>query len=242
VKNILLNFLLFILVFTYIDNNTVYGKKTEIEEKTNNQKEKIFEKNIYGVGFEIGNSIIPSFFLDLFTKANHSTYISPSTGIKFIYRKNKIDYILKGTYWYMNLKDGVYLENGGVWSGADYLRFENLSFYYIQASIYYNKKINKRLNLYYGGGLGFGYVGGKISSTKATGCTIDNYDKEENGGCSWSLENKDYENLWFPKIMGALEISIGLKYKIEDNIYIKGETGIFLPGFLKITFSIEYYF
>jgi hypothetical protein len=201
-----------------------------------------------GVGFEVRENVIPKFFLGLFLKGSHPI-VSPSYSLRFIIRAKKVDIIIKGSYWNVDPKDGVYLSGTYDWGLADYVNFKKFKFYWAQLSLLWKKKISDGFYFTYGGGVGVGYLDTELYTTPAQGCTPSNYENVSTStrylGSKYCYRDT-YKEFWtsqsVPKGMAIFEGTVGLRYDVSKDVTLKFETGLLLPGFLHTTLAVEYIF
>jgi hypothetical protein len=215
---------------------------------SNDEPEKY--QNKIGIGLELDYNMVPQSFLKVFLQGAHDVK-STAVGARFIIRKKHVDIIFKGAMWKVNPPNGVWSTNGEDWADTDYMEFENITYYYGQVSFMWNYQLFSgpltKLFFTYGGGVGAGYVDGKVYSTPTSGtCTSSNYQDATIGGATngcWAPSGlsveEDMDN-W--RIMGALELSMGLRLDITEMLSIKGEVGLFLPGLIHGTLAVEFYF
>lgn len=198
----------------------------------------------FGFGAEFRMNVVPEFFLNLFLRAAHEVK-SPSFAGKFIYRTRTTDVVIKGAYWDIQAPDGNWMGINHDWEDMDYVEFKNFRFAWGQISVMWNQPLITGLYFIYGGGIGAGAVLGDIYTTPAYGCTADNWRDASTTpliGCWHSSLDPDREKEDIPRVMAALEATVGLRYDLFSNVSFKLETGLFLPGFWHVTGSVELLF
>jgi len=198
----------------------------------------------FGFGAEFRMNVVPEFFLNLFMRAAH-TVQSPSLAGKLIYRTRNTDVIFKGAYWDIQAPDGNWMGINHDWEDMDYVEFKKFRFAWGQISVICNQPLITGLYFIYGGGIGAGAVLGDIYTTPAYGCTADNWRDASTlpgFGCWHSSLDPNREKEDIPRVMAALEATVGLRYDLFANVSFKLETGLFLPGFWHVTGSVELLF
>lgn len=198
----------------------------------------------FGFGVEFRQNMVPEFFLNLFMRAAHEVN-TPSYAMKFIYRTKNTDVIIKGSYWAINAPDGNWMGIGHDWEDMEYTEFKDFRFAWGQVNVMWNQPLITGLYFIYGGGIGAGAVMGDIYTTPAYNCTADNWRNATTnplGGC-WHMNNSpEREKEDVPRVMAALEATLGLRYDLFSNVSFKLETGLFLPGFWHLSASVELLF
>jgi hypothetical protein len=213
----------------------MHGESSDVKES---------KKPQFGLGFELQTSYVPEFFLHIALRGAHDTK-GNGFGFRGIYRTKNVDVIAKFSYWKIDAPNGVWLGITGDWYEADYVEFVDFGLAYLEISATWNTKIAENIYFIYGGGIGGGVILGDIYTTPANGgCTADNFQNvSTNGtGCSYSTTDFRREKEDLPPGMGSLTGFIGLRYDITNNITVKSELAIFLPGFLRGTVALEFLF
>ncbi|MBU1218404.1 hypothetical protein KKF34_06465 [Myxococcota bacterium] len=215
------------------------------------QEEGTVFKRKFGFGGQFTYNWVPEFWLHIAVKGAHDVSDS-SFGGRFIYRTKNADVTFKLMYWKINQPSGIWLGINHDWADAEWTEFDNLQFLYGEIAVTWNTKLvslfNGRSNLFfiYGFGIGGGTVMGDVYTTPAYGCTADNYkDPQPTGSpsaCTYTPASSEREKEDIPRAMGALEAFIGLRLDLMDMLSLKGELGIFLPGFLQASLAVEFYF
>jgi len=198
----------------------------------------------FGLGAEFRVNYVPEFFLNTLMRAAHEVK-SPAYSLKFIYRTKNTDVILKGSYWSINAPDANWMGINHDWEDMEYTEFKNFKFAWGQINVVWNQPLITGLYFIYGGGIGAGAVMGDIWTTPAYGCTSDNWRDVSTTpmiGCWHSSLDPEREKEDIPRVMAALEASVGLRYDLFANVSFKLETGLFLPGFWHLSGSVEIMF
>ncbi|MBU1241470.1 hypothetical protein KKF84_12510 [Myxococcota bacterium] len=226
----------------------VVGSEPRGATSENQSVWEILKGKRYGIGLDVQFNYVPRAFLSLFMDASH-TVASPAAALRLLMRTKHLDVIVKGAMWNVSPPDGVYLSKGYDWSTADYASFDSIHFYYMEVALLWKKLLAPSLYLTWGGGLGGGWITGKMHTTAAQGCRPGNYDNISTShtwlGSDYCYRD-NYREFWntesFPAIMGMIEGTVGLRYDVTDHLTMKLETGLFLPGFIHFSFALEYIF
>ncbi len=195
----------------------------------------------FGLGAEYRVNMVPEFFLNLFLRAAHPVQ-SSAYGLKFIYRTKNTDVIFKGMYWDIQAPDGNWLGINKDWDSMEYVEFVDFRFAWGQVNVVWNEPLITGLYFIYGFGVGAGAVMGDIYTTPAYGCNADNWREPSSGGCVHLPNSPEREKEDVPRVMAALEATMGLRYDLLPNLSFKLETGLFIPGFWHVTGSVEFLF
>lgn len=214
---------------------------------------------LYGIGLNYQFLIVPQFFLKAFLRAaksdDHNLY-RHGFGAHFVRRKKNLDIVVRLMMGFMMSEkdDGNYLGRGHEWDETDYTEFHDLNFLWADVTFIYNWEVAKNFYLGAGGGIGLGWVMGKIYTTASTGCTSSNYDdctlcRPTNSTCTTSncdrdsiKQHPDREKAKVPPVLPALNGVFSMRYDIFRHLSARVQAGIFLPGFFMTNVSLEYLF
>ena len=197
----------------------------------------------YGFGFEVHTNYVPEWFLHIAMRGAHDV-IGSGFGATVMMRTKNVDIALKGMYWKIDAPNGIYLGINHDWVDAEYTTFKDFGLAYLEFSATWNTHVMGNLYFIYGFGIGGGVVLGEIQTTPAYGCTSDNFKNPgtSNTSACWYNPAGPWEDEDIPPGMGMLEVFGGLRYDVMENITVKAEVGIFLPGFLRGTLGLEFLF
>ncbi len=214
---------------------------------------------LYGIGLNYQLLVVPQFFLKAFLRAaksnSHHLY-RHGFGAHFVRRKKNLDMIVRLMFGFMMSEkdDGNYLGRGHDWDEVDYTEFHNLNFLWADITFIYNWEVAKNFYLGVGGGIGLGWVMGKVYTTGSEGCTSSNYDnctacRPAGAVCTSSKcdrdsfrNNPDREKARVPPVLPALNGVFSMRYDIWRHMSARVQTGIFLPGFWTTNVSVEWVF
>lgn len=215
---------------------------------------------LYGVGLNYQLLVVPQFFLKAFLRAaksnSHHLY-RHGFGAHFVRRKKNLDMIVRLMMGFMMSEkdDGNYLGRGHEWNEVDYTEFHNLNFLWADVTFIYNWEVAKNFHLGLGGGIGLGWVMGKVYTTGSEGCTSSNYDdctacRPAGADCTSSKCTRDSlktndanrEKARVPPVLPAINGVFSMRYDIWRHMSARVQTGIFLPGFWMTNVSLEWVF
>jgi hypothetical protein len=129
----------------------------------------------YGVGARLRWVSVPAWMLNLFTKKN-VPLSSWAAAAEFFRRKGEFDFIVSVGFQSLSPGDGNWLGRGHDASiDTDYVQFNGLGFWGVDASFVWHTYFNDWVGLHYGAGLGLGIVTGQMLRTSnGSGCTEAN--------------------------------------------------------------------
>ncbi len=210
--------------------------------------------------------IVPHFLLAGFLEAakspSHSLY-KHGFGLHFSRRKKALDMVVRLMFGFMmgSGDDGNWLGKDHDWNELDYTEFHDLNFLWADVTFIYNWEVAKNFYLGVGGGIGLGWVMGKVyttpSSLNGTGtpCDSSNYSDcsqchPSGAQCSSSsckraslVNNPDREKSGsVPPVLPALNGVFSMRYDFWRHMSARLNTGIFLPGFFSFDLSLEWIF
>ncbi len=210
--------------------------------------------------------IIPHFLLGAFLEAakspNHNLY-RHGFGLHFSRRKKALDMVVRLMFGFMlsSKDDGNWLGKGHDWDELDYTEFHDLNFLWADITFIYNWEVAPHFFLGVGGGVGLGWVMGKVyttpSSLNGTGTPCDSTNYKDcstchpsgaqcsSGSCDRAslVNNPDREKSGnVPPAMIALNGVFSMRYDFWRHMSARFNTGIFLPGFFSFELSLEWIF
>lgn len=221
---------------------------------------------LWTVGANYQFLIVPHFLLAGFLEAakspSHNLY-RHGFGLHFSRRKKALDMVVRLMFGFMmsSSDDGNWLGKGHDWNELDYTEFHDLNFLWADVTFIYNWEVAKNFFLGVGGGIGLGWVMGKVyttpSSLNGTGtpCDRSNYDncsqchpsgaQCSSGSCGRAslINNPDREKSGsIPPVLPALNGVFSMRYDFWRHMSARFNTGIFLPGFFSFELSLEWIF
>jgi len=221
---------------------------------------------VFGVGLNYQFLIVPQFFLKAFLRAAKSDDHNPyrhGFGAHFLRRKGNLDIVVRLMFGFMMSKsdDGNWLGRGHDWDELDYTEFHDLNFLWADVTFIYNWEIFKNFYIGAGGGIGLGWVMGKVYTTESyyegtpgSPCSGSNYDNcrqchPSGVSCSSNSCPRDglkthpnREKAKVPPVLPALNGVLSLRYDIWRHLSARLTTGIFLPGMWMMDMSVEWLF
>jgi hypothetical protein len=226
-------------------------------------KNQEWPEKMYGIGVVGNYNIFPQALLRAFTlaaKEKNFHVHSWAAGLQFVVRwLKKADVTVRLMFQSYGLKDGNWLGSGHDWDEMDYTEFHTMNFLFMDVSGTGYTKLAKQFYLAYGGGVGLGWVMGKVytSSSYTNGiagsaCSRSNYSDPSQchpvgvtcskGGCKQSDLTSQHEKEAVPPAMAALNLHLGLRYDFFRHLSMKFETGLFLPGFWYFQLALTAFF
>ncbi|MCP4449280.1 MAG: hypothetical protein GY811_28700 [Myxococcales bacterium] len=178
----------------------------------------------HGVGLRLRYIFLPQGLIELFMEHAPSGVSQKGFGFDYVRRKKDFEFSVGFEYDTLSPDDGYFVERGGNPRNegtTDFIEFDGLSWYTIDAAIVYHHALSSLVSLRYGGGLGFGIVKGDIISTDSQ-CTGDDL---QGGDCSKTgpefAEKEDFFR--YPPVFNVLG---GVQLTPGDNVAINFEIGM----------------
>lgn len=127
------------------------------------------------IGVRVRGLFVPRSFFNPYLQAATSME-SFSTGIEYVWKRDKFDVVTSLDFSWLPVKDGNYLANNHPANlDTKYVEFRNLSFLSADVSVIGHNLLTSWLEIRYGGGLGLGVVFGDVLVTNNwTMCTAEN--------------------------------------------------------------------
>lgn len=176
----------------------------------------------HGVGLRLRYIFVPKGLIELFMEEASSGVSQPGFGLDYVRRKKNFEFSVGFEYDNLSPEDGYFVERGGnpLQAGTtDFIRFDGLSWFTIDASIVYHQPLSSLISLRYGGGLGFGIVRGDIISQDAL-CVGNDI---QGGDCQAVGPEEEEDFFRFPPVFNLLG---GLQFTPADNFAINLEIGM----------------
>jgi hypothetical protein len=207
---------------------------------------------VYGVALRGRWISVPSWTLDLFTKAN-VPLSSYHVGAEFFRRKGDYDLVLGLSYQNMSPPDGNWLGRGKDASiDTDFVQFRDLAIISFDVGFVWHQAFTEWAGMHYGGGVGLGVVTGKILRTSSAGCTDDNIgnlaqchpnvdpfteaglQRTEGGGADTPSSPHRFKEGSVPSVVPVLNIILGVDFKIPTipGVEVRIDGGFFDAFFL----------
>jgi opacity protein-like surface antigen len=127
----------------------------------------------HGVGLRLRYVFVPKGLIQLFMEEAAGGMGNPGFGLDYIRRKGNFEFSVGFEYDKLSGTEGYYVESGGSALKAgttDFVEFDSLSWFTVDASFVYHHPLSKLVSLRYGGGIGLGYVSGEVIKTDSI-CT-----------------------------------------------------------------------
>ncbi len=192
----------------------------------------------HGVGLRLRYVFFPKSMLELFMEEAASGMGHGGFGLDYVRRKGDVEISVGFEYDKLGPDDGYYVERGGdpMQAGTtDFVEFDGLGWFTIDASIVYHYPLTKQVALRYGGGIGFGIVSGDVieSDARCTGPDL------QGGDCSITGPqiNEKQDFFRYPPVFN---LQGGVQFTPHKDVRINLELGlrtIFYTGL-----SAQYFF
>ena len=196
------------------------------------------DKVKHGVGLRLRYVFVPKGLVELFMEHAASGVSQTGFGLDYVRRKKNFEFSVGFEYDKLSPDDGYYVERGGNPQQAgttDYIEFDGLSWYTIDASVMYHQPLTPMISLRYGGGLGFGIVTGDIVSSDAR-CVGDDLQGGDCGITGPEIGKKE-DFFRYPPVFNVIG---GVQFTPADNVAINVELGMRTVFFTGI--SGQYFF
>ncbi len=182
------------------------------------------DKVRHGVGLRLRYIFVPKGLIELFLEEAPSGVSQTGFGIDYVRRKKNFEFSVGFEYDKLAPDDGYFVERGGDPRQAgttDFIEFDGLSWYTIDASIVYHQPLSPLISLRYGGGLGFGIVTGDVISTDAQCGGTD----LQGGDCARTGPEIDKKEDFF-RFPPVFNVIGGVQVTPADNFAINVEVGM----------------
>ncbi len=177
----------------------------------------------HGVGLRLRYVFVPKSLIEVFLEEAPSGMGNGGFGLDYVYRKKDYEFSVGFEYDKLSPDDGFFVESGGgtnMPGTIDEIKFQDLSWFSIDAAFVWHKPLSELVSLRYGGGFGFGVVRGEIIS-KDAGCFGDDTQNECAPIPGAPEEKKDFFR--YPPVFNALA---GVQFTPGDNLAINLEIGM----------------
>lgn len=125
----------------------------------------------HGIGLRARYIFVPQSLIEVFVEAAPSGVSQTGFGLDYVRRKKEFEFSVGFEYDALSPSNGFFVERGGdpvtMPGTTDEIRFDNLSWFTIDAAFVYHHKLSDLVSLRYGGGIGIGIVSGEIIQTDA---------------------------------------------------------------------------
>jgi hypothetical protein len=179
----------------------------------------------HGVGMRLRYVFVPKGLIQLFMEEAAGGKGHGGIGFDYIRRKKNFEFSVGFEYDKLDGTTGYYVESGGSPQQAgttDYVEFDGLSWFTIDASFVYHHPLSKLVSLRYGGGIGLGIVTGDVIKTDANcgGTTTDSCSPDLNPGGDLNSKQDFFR---FPPVFNLVG---GVQVTPVRNVAINFELGM----------------
>lgn len=124
----------------------------------------------HGVGLRLRYIFVPKALIELFVEESPSGVSQSGFGLEYVRRKKDFEFSVGFEYDALSADNGYFVERGGAPTmpgTTDFIEFDGLAWYTLDAAFVYHHKLNDLVALRYGGGIGLSIVTGEIIQTDA---------------------------------------------------------------------------
>lgn len=180
----------------------------------------------HGVGLRLRYVFAPKGLIELFMEEAAGGMSQPGFGLDYVRRKGNFEFSVGFEYDKLDGTEGYYVESGGSATQpgtTDFVEFDGLSWFTIDASFVYHHPLSSLVSLRYGGGIGLGLVTGDVIKTDAI-CTGNNAQTD----CAPSTNpngelNEKQDFFRFPPVFNLVG---GVQFTPVRNLAINVEVGM----------------
>ncbi len=179
----------------------------------------------HGIGLRLRYIFLPKSLIEIFMEEAASGVSRSGFGFDYVRRKADFEFSVGFEYDTLGPDDGFFVERGGspLEPGTtDFIEFDGLAWYTIDAAFVYHRKLSDLVALRYGGGIGFGIVTGDVIETDAVcvGPDTQNDCVKNNNGAQ---VNDKQDFFRFPPVLNVVG---GVQLTPAKNLAINIELGM----------------
>ncbi len=167
---------------------------------------------------------IPRKVFELFASRVSSGLHQPAIGLEVVRRTRNFDIAFGLEYARLELKDGIWIEDGDSIpeNVVDFVEYDNFAWLAAEVNLIWHYKLNKRVALRYGIGAGLGLRLGAVLRTdyECTGTTVDTCSQQPDA------EEVRSRNVGIPPVFPVINVLGGFQFWPSDKIAINIEAGL----------------
>ena len=193
----------------------------------------------HGIGLRLRYVFLPKSLIEVFLEEAASGVGHGGFGLDYVRRKKDFEFSIGFEYESLSPDDGFFVERNGspAQNGTvDFIEFDGLSWFTIDAAFVFHKKLSDLVSLRYGGGIGLGIVTGDVISTDAI-CTGPNTQDDCVPDANGAEVNEKEDFFRFPPVFNALG---GVQLTPGHNMAINIELGMRTVFYTGV--GVQYFF
>lgn len=193
----------------------------------------------HGIGLRLRYIFFPKALIEVFIEEAASGVSRSGFGLEYVRRKKDFEISVGFEYDTLAPDNGFYVERGGdplEPGSTDFIRFDGLAWYTIDAAFVYHYELSSMISLRYGGGIGFGIVTGDVIETDAV-CTGSDTQDDCIANQNGAQVNEKQDFFRYPPVLNVIG---GVQFTPAKNVAVNLEIGmrtIFYSGI-----GVHYYF
>jgi hypothetical protein len=183
----------------------------------------------WGLGARLRYVFMPRSVLELFLDKATSMN-SFGIGVEAITRKGNFDIVFGLEYDSLDTEPGYYQDKGDdpgiAGQYPDFREFDGFGMIGFDASFIWHTKITDKIQLRYGAGIGLGFLTGNMYLTDTEcdpGTTLGDLDNADTPKCRRVGQKEEESDV--PPVIPILNMLIGTRFMLADNISFNVETG-----------------
>lgn len=182
-----------------------------------------------------------------------SAVVRSAHGLEFRGAAARLSWPVRGGGWRLRagmldikLQNGNYLARGYGYDDVQYVWFEPIRFFHVQADRWFDFARTGAWTWFFSAGAAAGALTGRFQMQNAQGCRASNWRRPDTdpawGGCYHDPDPYGSDTVKMPPAGAYLHLAAGIRRFMAHKAKASFEAGIFLPGFAGFSLALEWNF